>query len=106
MMPLQSIDWKNEWCPIDDVTYLNFAAHAAIPRVALNAVQLSVAAKMRPHIADDQSFFSVAASLRQTLATLIGASPDEVALTSGAGARLAGIAYELNWSAGDDVIIA
>jgi hypothetical protein len=32
------------------------------PRVALNAVQLSVAEKMRPHIIDDRSFFSVAAS--------------------------------------------
>jgi selenocysteine lyase/cysteine desulfurase len=74
--------------------------------VALNAVQLSVAAKMRPHIVDDRSFFSVAASLRQTLATLIGASPDEVALTSGAGAGLAAIAYALKWSAGDEVIIA
>src|SRR5437763_15644280 len=102
----QSIDWKNEWFPIDDATYLNFAAHAAIPRVALNAVQASVAAKMRPHIVDDLSFFSVAASLRQTLATLIGASPDEIALTSGAGAGLAVIAYALKWSAGDEVIIA
>lgn len=102
----QSIDWKNEWFPIDDATYLNFAAHAPIPRVALNAVQASVAAKMRPHIVDDLSFFSVAASLRLTLATLIEASPDEIALTSGAGAGLAAIAYALKWSAGDEVIIA
>src|SRR4029077_1525932 len=99
-----SIDWRNEWFPIDDATYLNFAAHAAIPRVALNAVRLSAEAKMRPHIVDDQTFFSVAASLRQTLATLIGASPDEVALTSGAGAGLAAIAYALKWSDGDEVI--
>src|SRR5207245_1845556 len=69
-------------------------------------VQASVAAKMRPHIVDDVSFFSVAASLRQTLATLIGASPGEIALTSGAGAGLAVIAYALKWSAGDEVIIA
>lgn len=106
MIMTQSIDWKNEWFPIDDVTYLNFAAHAAIPRVALNAVQSSVAAKTRPHIVDDRSFFSVAASLRQTLATLIGASADEIALTNGAAAGLAAIAYALNWSAGDEVIIA
>jgi cysteine desulfurase/selenocysteine lyase len=106
MIPEQSIHWKNAWFPIDDVTYLNFAAHAAIPRVALNAVQSSVAAKMRPHIVDDRSFFSVAASLRQTLATLIGANPDEVALTSGAGAGLAAIAYALKWSRGDEVVIA
>jgi cysteine desulfurase / selenocysteine lyase len=106
MILKQSIDWKNAWFPIDDVTYLNFAAHAAIPRVALNAVQLSIAAKMRPHIVDDRSFFSVAASLRQTLATLIGASADDVALTNGAGSGLAAIAYALKWSAGDEVIIA
>ena len=106
MTPKQSIDWKNAWFPIDDATYLNFAAHAAIPRVALNAVQSSVAAKMRPHIVDDTSFFSVAASLRQTLATLIGASADEIALTSGAGAGLAAIAYALKWSVGDEVIFA
>src|ERR1700732_2188506 len=106
MIRKQPIDWKDEWYPIEDATYLNFAAHAAIPRVALDAVQASVAAKRRPHIVDDQSFFSVARSLRQTLATLIGASQDDIALTSGAGAGLAMIAYALKWSAGDEVIIA
>lgn len=106
MTTRQSIDWKNEWFPIEDATYLNFAAHAAIPRVALNAVQASVAAKRRPHLVDDRSFFFVAANLRQTLATLIGASRDDIALTTGAGAGLATIAYALKWSAGDEVIIA
>jgi selenocysteine lyase/cysteine desulfurase len=106
MTTMQSIDWTNEWFPIEYATYLNFAAHAAIPRVALNAVQASVAAKRRPHIVDDRSFFFVAANLRQTLATLIGASQDDIALTTGAGAGLATIAYALKWSAGDEVIIA
>src|SRR6202521_6158418 len=106
MIRKQPIDWKDEWYPIEDATYLNFAAHAAIPRVALNAVQASVAAKRRPHIVDDQSFFSVARSLRQTLAALIGASQDDIALTNGAGAGLAMIAYALKWSADDEVIIA
>src|SRR5437763_16581494 len=105
MILKQSIDWKDEWFPIDDVTYLNFAAHAAITRVALKAVQLSVAAKMRPHIVDDRSLFSLAASLRQTLATLIGASPDEVAVTGGAEAGRAATAYALKLSAGAEVII-
>ena len=105
-MTMQSSDWKSAWFPIEDATYLNFAAHAAIPRVALIAVQASVAAKRRPHIVDDQSFFSVSRSVRQSLATLIGASQDDIALTSGAGAGLATIAYTLKWSAGDEVIIA
>jgi hypothetical protein len=80
---MQSINWKNEWFPIEDATYLNFAAHAAIPRVALNAVQASVAATRRPHIVDDQSFFPYQGHQRlaQTLA------------------GLATIAYALKWSA-------
>src|SRR6266852_7175556 len=106
MIRKQPIDWKDEWYPIEDATYLNFAAHAAIPRVALNVVQVSVAAKSRPHIVDDQSFFSVARSLRQTLATLIGASQDDIALTNGAGAGLSMIAYALKWSGDDEVLIA
>jgi len=44
---------------IDDATYLNFAAHAAIPRVALNAVQRSVAAKNAAAHRRSRSFFSV-----------------------------------------------
>jgi selenocysteine lyase/cysteine desulfurase len=102
----QPIDWIKEWYPFEDVTYLNFAAHAAIPRVAIDTVQASVAAKMHPHIVDNRAFFSVAASLRQTLATLIGASPDEIALTNGAGSGAETIAYALKWSAGDEVLIA
>ncbi|MBV9723571.1 MAG: aminotransferase class V-fold PLP-dependent enzyme [Gammaproteobacteria bacterium] len=102
----QASEWKDEWFPIDDVTYLNFAAHAAIPRVALDAVQQSVAAKMYPHRVDDQAFFSVATSLRQALATLIAAGSDDIALTSGAGAGLALIAHAVNWSVGDEVVIA
>src|SRR6202158_1729032 len=106
MIRKQPIDWKDEWYPIEEATYLNFAAHAAIPRVALNAVQASVEATRRPQAGDAQSVFSVARSWRQTLATLIGASQDDIALTNGAGAGLAMIAYALKWSAGDEVIIA
>ena len=106
MSPQQPFDWKDAWFPIDDVTYLNFAAHAVIPSAALEAVQASVAAKRRPHIVDDRAFFAVAASVRKTLATLVGADPDEIALTTGAGAGLAAIAYGIEWAAGDEVVVA
>jgi hypothetical protein len=32
-------DWQKQWFEIADATYLNTAAHAAIPRVALHAVR-------------------------------------------------------------------
>ena len=106
MAPKQPIDWTKEWYPFEGATYLNFAAHAAIPRVALDAVQASVAAKMHPHTVDDRAFFSVAANLRRTLAALIGASPDEIALTNGASSGAEIIVHALKWSVGDEVIIA
>jgi selenocysteine lyase/cysteine desulfurase len=104
--PEMTRDWTAEWFPLGDVTYLNFAAHAAIPRVALDALQGSIAAKKRPHIVDDATFFALAASLRRSLATLIQASPDEIALMNGAGSGLSVIAYALKWSPGDEVLIA
>jgi len=106
MTPNQTRDWTQEWFPIEDATYLNFAAHAAIPRVALNAVYASIAAKRNPHTVDDATFFGLAASLRRSLATLIEASPDEIALTNGAGSGVAAIAFALEWFPGDEVIIA
>lgn len=70
MLLKQSIDWKNEWFPIDDATYLNFAVHAAIPHVALNAVRLSAEAKMRRRsrrsFVQVTKFISPAASERST----------------------------------------
>ena len=38
-------DWQKEWFEIADATYLNTAAHAAMPRVSLRAVQVSLEAK-------------------------------------------------------------
>lgn len=106
MTTYPSKEWSKEWFPLGEAIYLNFAAHAAIPRMALEAVQKSIAAKMQPQLVDDISFFHTAASLRQSLATLITASADEIALTTGAGAGLSAIALGLKWSAGDEVIIA
>ena len=42
-------DWRKEWFEIADATYLNTAAHAAIPRVALHAVQTSIEVNKSPH---------------------------------------------------------
>ena len=106
MTTYPSNEWSKEWFPPGDATYLNFAAHAAIPRMALEAVQKSIAAKAQPQLVDDVSFFQTAASVRQSLAALIAASADEIALTTGAGAGLGAIALGLKWSAGDEVIIA
>ena len=69
---------------MDGVTYLNFAFNAPIPTVALDAVQVSIRAKQLPHLVGDAEFFGPAASVRGSLATLLGADPDDISLTTGA----------------------
>jgi cysteine desulfurase/selenocysteine lyase len=91
---------------MDGVTYLNFAFNAAIPTVALDAAQLSIRAKQLPHLVGDAEFFGPAASVRGSLATLVGADPDDIALTTGAGSATAMVAYALRWTPGDEVLIA
>ena len=99
-------DWSKEWFEIEDATYLNTAAHAAIPRVALRAVQTSIEANKFPHRGDDAVFFEPAKGIRTSLAMMIGAKPEEIAITTGASTGVAAVAHLLRWKAGDEVITA
>jgi cysteine desulfurase/selenocysteine lyase len=99
-------DWRKEWFEIEDATYLNTAAHAAIPRVTLHAVQTSIEANKFPHRVDDAVFFEPAKRIRSSLAMMIGAKPEEIAITTGASTGVAAVAHLLRWKPGDEVITA
>jgi len=57
-------DWCKQWFAIEDATYLNTAAHAASPCVALRAVQTSIEANKFPHHVEDAVFFEAPAQIR------------------------------------------
>ena len=99
-------DWRKEWFEIEDATYLNTAAHAAMPRVTLRAVQNSIEANKFPHHLDDAVFFEAPIRIRASLSKMIGARPEEIAVTAGAGAGVATVAHFLTWEPGDEVITA
>jgi len=99
-------DWSSEWDVIHDAVYFDTAAHAVMPRVAATAVASAVEANRQPHRVDDVTFFDVSDGLRSTIATLIGGSAHEVALTTGASTGLQVLAQHLEWSRGDEIIIA
>src|SRR5713226_7323999 len=99
-------DWRKEWFEIEDATYLNTAAHAAMPRVTLRAVQNSIEANKFPHHLDDAVFFEAPSRIRASLSKMIGARPEEIAVTAGAGAGVATVAHFLTWEPGDEVITA
>jgi cysteine desulfurase/selenocysteine lyase len=99
-------DWKKEWFEIEDATYLNTSAHAALPRVTLRAVQNSIEANKFPHHRDDEVFFEAPIRIRASLSKMIGARPEEIAVTAGAGTGVAAVAHLLTWKPGDEVITA
>lgn len=100
------IDWRQEWFEIEDATYLNLAGQSPMPRVSIRAVQAALEAKKFPHQKPDSTFYEVPNRLRESLARLIEAKPEEIALTSGASAGVAAVAYGLKWNPGDEVITA
>jgi cysteine desulfurase / selenocysteine lyase len=69
-------------------------------------VQAALEAKKNPHHKPDATFFEVPNHTRESIAKLIGGKPEEVALTSGASAGVAAVAYALMWKPGDEVITA
>ena len=98
--------WRDEWTSIDDAAYLNTAAMSAMPRVSVAAVHESLDAKQFPHHKSDEVWFEVTNRLRHSLATLIGARAEDIALTTGASTGLQTVALGLSWHAGDEVVIA
>jgi cysteine desulfurase / selenocysteine lyase len=99
-------DWRQEWFEIEDATYLNLASQSPMPKVSIRAVQAALEANKNPHHKADSTFFEVPNRLRASIAKLIGAKPEEIALTSGASAGVAAVAYALAWKPGDEVITA
>jgi selenocysteine lyase/cysteine desulfurase len=99
-------NWKKEWFEIEDAIYLNVAAHAVMPRVSIRAVEDSLEAKKFPHRVDDSLWFEAPVRIRASLSQMIGAKPEEIAVTSGASAGVAAVAHGLEWKQGDEIITA
>jgi len=98
--------WREQWAPFEDAVYLNTAAQGAMPQVSHDAVQTALTAKRYPHRSSDAVYFDATNRLRQSLAQLIGARADEIAINTGASAGLLNVVHGLEWRAGDEVITA
>jgi len=103
--PLQT-DWRQEWFEFEDATYLNVSGQSPMPRVSLRAVQSAMEAKKYPHHKPDSTFFEVPNHIRASIARLIGGKAEEIALTTGASAGAATVAYGPMWKPGAEIITA
>jgi cysteine desulfurase / selenocysteine lyase len=100
------VDWRQEWFEFEDATYLNLAGQSPMPKVSLKAVQAALEAKKFPHQKPDSTFFEVPGRIRAGIAQIIGANPEEIAVTSGASTGAMAVAHALQWRPGDEVITA
>lgn len=99
-------DWRDEWFEFEDATYLNLAGESPMPKVSLRAVQAALADKKHPHHRPDSVFYEIPDRIRKNLAQLVGAKPEEIAVTTGAATGVVAAAYALEWKPGDEVITA
>jgi len=99
-------DYRQEWFEIEDATYLNLAGQSPMPKVAHRAVQTAIEWKKFPHRIADSAYFEVPNRIRASIAKLIGAKAEEIALTTGASTGMSALAYGLTWKPGDEVLTA
>ena len=100
------MDWRKEWFEFEEVTYLNLAGQAPLPRTSIRAAQAAIEWKKYPHQMPDSEYFELPNRVRASLAKLIGARAEEIALTTGATGGLAAVANGFDWKTDDEILIA
>jgi selenocysteine lyase/cysteine desulfurase len=100
-----AVDYRTEFADFEGVAYLNIANQGALPLVAARAAQAAIETKKLPYKLSDHTYFDLPDRIRGNLARLIGASPDEIAITSGASTGLSIVAAGIEWREGDEILI-
>jgi cysteine desulfurase/selenocysteine lyase len=103
---LVQTNWRDEWFEFENATYLNVAGNGPMPKASLKAAQGAIEWKKFPHRVPDEAYFDVPNRIRASIAQLIGANAEEIALTTGASTGMSAVAYGLSWKPGDEVITA
>lgn len=99
------MDYRREFADFEDVAYLNIANQGPLPLASARAAQAGIESKKLPHQISDSLYFDLPDRVREKIAALIGASPDEIALTTGASSGMAAVAAGIDWKPGDEVLI-
>lgn len=85
--------------------WLNAAHQGPLPRAAVEAAEEALAAKVSPHLIDDDAFVTVPRRLRELLGRLVGAPAEEIALGNSASWGLQVLANGLPWQPGDEIVV-
>jgi selenocysteine lyase/cysteine desulfurase len=94
-----------DFASFDGHVWLNCAHQGPLPSSAARAAQEAVSWKQHPYELTQERFRGVPARLRQTLARLIGASPDDIVLGNSGSYGLHLVANGMAWREGDEVLV-
>ncbi len=100
------MDYKGEFAEFGNVTYLDVAAQGPLPRASAQALRRAVEWKEQPQKMPADIYFGLPDRVRALIARMIGAKPEEVAITTGATTGLAAIAWGIDWKPEDEVLVA
>jgi selenocysteine lyase/cysteine desulfurase len=89
----------------DGRIWLNVAHQGPLPRLAVEAAEEALAAKLAPHRISDEAFVDVPRRLRGLLGRLVGAPAEEIILGNSASWGLQVLANGLPWRQGDEVLV-
>ncbi|HXW17355.1 MAG TPA: aminotransferase class V-fold PLP-dependent enzyme, partial [Candidatus Acidoferrales bacterium] len=100
------MDYRKEFAEFDDVTYLDAATQGPLPVASAQAAKEAIERKKLPFRITDGAYFEIPDRIRTSLASIIHAEADDIALTTGASAGFAAVASGIEWKAGDEVMVA
>lgn len=96
---------QDEFGALADQVWLNTAHQGPLPRSAVGAVVDAAAVKAEPHRLPDSAFGSTAEQLRNQLAALVHADPEQIVLGNSTSYGLHLVANGLAWQPGDEVLV-
>lgn len=96
---------SSEFGAVEGRVWLNAAHQGPLPESARRALSLAVSEKSSPWRMDAEDFAAVPSRLRESLAQLLGAPAEEIALANSASYGLDQLARALPLRAGDEVLL-
>ena len=99
-------DYRQDFPDFTPTTYLNCAYQGVFPNATVARIQESCELKRHPERLTENDYFDLPERVRAIFARLIGAQPEEVALTTSATQGIGIVATGFDFQPGDEVVVA
>ena len=99
-------NYRQDFPDFTPTVYLNCAYQGPFPRATVARIHDAIELKCHPERVVERDYFDPPDRVRERLARLIGAAPEEIALTNSATQGVGIAAEGLEFHAGDEVVVA